>query len=293
MKKKDLQEIRLADQGDNEWEFEFPRIGIDADEELDLGVDLMDSRPGEAAKIFSGLTRRYPEFIDAWHHLALISYRSSPDRWCDARVIWERLSGILLAVAPSQFQIGRDKLLWDMVDNRPYLRVLHSLACLNMDEGKYAAAQQQLEELLLLDPDDSLGCRGMLPACYLERRRAPAVLELEKRYPDDLLPDFVWSVILARYQLGMQDEARALLKIAAKHQRNILRIIQRGKKPTVRRGQDDDDRHYAMGSVAEAADFWLRNSRYWLGTPGAVEFIQAFGEGDPAPAAPRRTGVIN
>jgi len=42
--------------------------------------------------------------------------------------------------------------------------------------------------------------------------------------------------------------------------------------------------------VAEAADFWRRNARYWLETPGAVEFIQALDVGE---MGARCAGVIN
>ena len=289
MKRKYFQEIRFEEWDDHEWEFDFPRVGDEELDELDEGIDYMARAPRVAEDIFRKLLKKTPEFIDARHHLAVICYRSPLMRRREARELWEEIADTLLAVAPAEFQIGRDKIGWGMIENRPYLRAVHSLACLNLDEGNFGAAQNQLEELLLLDPADSLGCRGMLPACYFERRRAPAVLELARKYPDDMLPDFVWSVILARFQMGQLDEARALLKIAADHQRNILRIIQRGKKPTIRRGQDDD-RDYEIGSVAEAADFWRRNARYWLETPGAVEFIQALDVGE---MGARCAGVIN
>ncbi len=274
MKKKYLQEIRFVDRGDHEWEFEFPRVGNDELEDLDFGIDLMGQDPRQAEKIFRDLLKKTPEFIDARHHLALLCYRSPAYRQWEAREMWEEIWDILLAVAPAQFQVGRDMINWELLDNRPYLRALHSLACLNMDEGKYSAAQQQLEELLLLNPGDSRGCRGMLPACYFERRRAPAILELDEKYRGDMLPDFIWSVILARFQLGMLDEAQTLLKEVADCQENILRMIQRGKKPVNKRGQTSQ--YYEMGSLGEAVDFWQRNSRYWLGTPGAVEFVRAF-----------------
>ncbi|HQG26925.1 MAG TPA: hypothetical protein PLY73_00085 [Candidatus Ozemobacteraceae bacterium] len=280
MKRKYFQEIRLENQGDHEWEFEFPRVGDDELEELDEGIDYMARAPRVAEDIFRKLLKKTPEFIDARHHLALVCYRSPLFRQREARELWDEIADTLLAVAPAEFQIGRDRISWGMIENRPYLRAMHALACLNLEEGKFGAAQNQLEELLLLDPGDSLGCRAMLPACYFERRRAPAVLELARKFPDEMLPDFVWSVILARFQMGQVDEARALLKIAAEHQRNILRIIRRGKKPTIRRGREDDDRDYAMGSVAEAADFWRSYSRFWLETPGAVEFVKAFDEGE-------------
>jgi len=280
MKRKYFQEIRFEEWDEHEWEFDFPRVGDEELDELDEGIEYMARAPRVAEDIFRRLLKKTPEFIDARHHLALIYYRSPLFRQREARELWEEIADTLLAVAPAEFQIGRDRIGWGMIENRPYLRAMHALACLNLEEGKFGAAQNQLEELLLLDPGDSLGCRAMLPACYFERRRAPAVLELARKFPDDMLPDFVWSVILARFQMGQLDEARALLKITAEHQRNILRIVQRGKKPTNRRGREDDDRDYAMGSVAEAADFWRSYSRFWLETPGAVEFVREFGDGE-------------
>jgi len=274
LRKKDLEHIRFVARDQHVWEFEFPRVGEEELEELDEGIDFIDDAPWRAERIFLGLLKRVPEFIDARHHLALVRYRSKLGSFKDWKDLWEEIAGTLLALIPPEFQIGRDRLPWGYLDNRPFLRGLHSLACGYLDLEDFPAAQVCLEELLLLNPDDNQGCRALLPTCYFERRRAPAVLELSARYGDEWMPDLLWSRILAHFQLGHLDEAREALQAAAEHQPRIFEIIGKGKKPGPNRRTDPI---IAMGSAAEAREYWFHNAVYWLRTPGAISFVRSRG----------------
>lgn len=279
LRRKYLEHIRFVAHGDNDWEFEFPRVGEDDLEELDVAIDGMERFPREAERSFLGLLKRLPEFIDARHHLALLHYRQKLGSKVKARELWEEIIDTLFAVIPPDFQIGRDRIPWGRLDNRPFLRGLHSLACLYLDWKVFPAAQVLLEEALLLNPDDNQGCRALLPECYLARRRAPAVLELGERYREDGLPDLLWARILAHFQLGNLDEARNLLQEAAKHQPRIFDLVAKGKKPT---GRGEFGPYIALGSPEEAREYWFRSAPYWLATPGAVAFVRSLGV-SPAP----------
>lgn len=274
MRKKYLEHIQLVSRGDDDWEFEFPRVGEAELDELEEGIEHIDSSPGYAERIFRGLLQRVPEFIDARHHLAFVYYRRTFGTHYQARDLWEEIVESLFAVLPSEFQLGRDRIRWGFLDNRPFLRGLHSLACLYLDWKDYPAAQVCLEEIMLLNPDDNQGCRGLLPECYFQRHRAPAVLELGERYREDGMTDLLWGRILAHYQLGHLDDARELLLAAAEGQPNVFDIIAKGKKP---RGQRDPGRYIELGSVAEAKEYWFRYAPYWLATPGAIPFVRSLG----------------
>lgn len=274
MRKKYLEHIRFVSRDDHDWEFEFPRVGEHELEELEEGIEYLERLPRQAERIFQGLLGRVPEFIDARHHLALLYYRTGIVRGHESRLLWEEIAETLFAVIPPEFQIGRDRIPWSHLDNRPYLRGLHSLACSYLDGRDFLRAQACLEDALLLNPDDNQGCRAMLPGCYFERRRAPAVLELAERYRGDGMSDLLWARILASYQLGNLDDARILLQEVAKHQPRIFEIISKGKKPT---GNREFGRYIELGSAAEAKEYWFRNAPYWLGTPGAVAFVRSLG----------------
>jgi tetratricopeptide (TPR) repeat protein len=271
MRPRFLKDLRLVQREDREWEFEFPRITTYDEEVFDGGIEVMDRNTRLAEQIFRASIKKYPEFIDARHHLALLKYRSKdPMGVLEAKRIWEELADIFWLMVPAEFQVGRDLLPWDHLDNRPYLRAVHSLACWHMDYKECRQAQPILEEMLLLNPDDNQGCRALSVEVYFARHRPAAVVELTNRYRDDLLPELLWGRVLACHQTGDQARAAAALRQAVANMPKVLGFILEWKKP---RGQTLKNARYTMGSETEASEYWRRSYEYWVAVPSVREFI--------------------
>jgi len=67
-----LKNIRVNRVGEHEWAFEYPRLTMEAMDGLDEAIEHYRSGDYASAKIqFNGLVNKFPEFIDAYHHLAL------------------------------------------------------------------------------------------------------------------------------------------------------------------------------------------------------------------------------
>lgn len=68
--------LRLV--GKRQWIFEFPRITEKVDDEFDVAIEGMHANSRIGRRMFKSLIRRYPEHVDAYHHLALGLVRSIP-----------------------------------------------------------------------------------------------------------------------------------------------------------------------------------------------------------------------
>ena len=72
-KKEALTHIKVSEYGDHEWSFEYPRLAFETLETLHETIDRHLSGDVNGARTaYKKLIRQFPEFIDAYHHLALL-----------------------------------------------------------------------------------------------------------------------------------------------------------------------------------------------------------------------------
>ena len=118
----ELLSLRLV--GDNQWEFVYPRIGQQQWEQFyevqDLWSSGIESNISKSERGYRSLLKTYPEFIDAYHHLAILL--DETDRSQEAFEMWQRAVDIGLGCFPPNFSIGQDLLPWILLNNRPFLR---------------------------------------------------------------------------------------------------------------------------------------------------------------------------
>ena len=92
--------ILLRRVAEREWIFEFPRITEQVDDELEVAIDWMQANPTIARRMFRSLIRRYPEHVDAHHHLALAYFRDGKARKAaEAKELAEKARKEVAAVA--------------------------------------------------------------------------------------------------------------------------------------------------------------------------------------------------
>ena len=161
----ELVPLALHDRGDcrswRSYEMEQVIPGYDPmDYELDpigLAVDHNDSGDRKAArKILMGLCRADLRCIDAHAHLGNLVFEVSPE-------IAIRHYAVGMAIGEMSLPADFDGVLeWGCIDNRPYLRCLHSYGLCLWRLGRFKQAEGVFVRMLALNPDDNRGVRFLL-----------------------------------------------------------------------------------------------------------------------------------
>ena len=97
------------------------------------------------------------------------------------------------------------------VEQRPYLRILHSRAMCLEKAGKYEEAKKTYRKLLDLNPNDNLGCRYNLYYISLRPGDVETAEALFKKNKDEQDASFLWGGVILKYmhfQLGHLDERK-------------------------------------------------------------------------------------
>jgi tetratricopeptide (TPR) repeat protein len=265
--------------------FSYPRIGdaewesfYDAQELWHAGYD------EEAEAGFRQLVAEFPEFIDAWHHLAMLLDETG--RAEEAFQIWERTVKMGLDLIPESFRRGTDLLMWGHTNNRPFLRAYHGYALALQDRGRLEEALGIFEHLLELNPNDNQGVRALASDAYFAFDRPEAVLELCERYPDDAMEHIVYGRPLALLKLGRAEEAEQALDEAIDFYPLIAEELLKTRHPKpaqLRLGK------VTLGGRDQAYYYYKDQGTYWKHTPIAMDLlarcVEKAGGADGAPQA--------
>jgi tetratricopeptide (TPR) repeat protein len=265
-------DIALEQVGEHEWRFQYPRLEGDVYEEFYAALELLEAGEyEEAAVALRSLVKRFPEFIDARHHLALLLKASDPRLEYLAGDQWRSAVQTGLAVLPPEFVIGRDLLEWGWLENRPFLRAYSGLAQDALERGQTGEALAIWQDLLDLNPGDNQGIRSLAADGYFARRRPAQVLEICDRYPDDGMPALLYGRVLALFMLGRTDEAAASLAQAAEFLPLVAKELMKKTHPEPR---DLHPGYVTMGGADEAFYYWRDAGEYWKRTPGALNWVR-------------------
>jgi hypothetical protein len=149
--------------------FQMDRLYPQIDRETDQfdavveSIELMSSgKPRQAHNLLYSVLELDIRSLDAHCHLGAFSFDRDP-----------ALAARHFAVgkAIGDLSLGRDfggVLMWPLLDNRPYLRCVHGLACCHWRLGNMSEAETLFRYHLWLDPNDSQGARFAFEA--VERR---------------------------------------------------------------------------------------------------------------------------
>ncbi len=252
------------------WQFEYPRLDDEAYDELHEAIDLWEmGKLAEAERRYRRLIEMYPEFIDAYHHLALAV--SDQGREDEAFELWQEAVELGLGCLPGDFERGRHQLPWGILENRPFLRAYHALGLGYLGRGEVEKALGIFEGILTMNPGDNQGVRALVVDCNLWLKRPEAVIELADRYPGDAMEGVVYGRVLALYQLGRRREAEEALEGAIRMYPLIAEELLKTDHPQpegLRRGW------VTMGGADQAYYYWMEQEEYWEETPGALDLVR-------------------
>jgi tetratricopeptide (TPR) repeat protein len=113
--------LKLSQMAPHEWEFAYPDMYDNLVGEFNAGCELYEQGDLEKAeRAFKEVLARMPDHLDAIHHLAMVL--SEQDRLEEARDLWDQAVRIGRKAFPQDFKLGRDRLEWGWLENRPFLR---------------------------------------------------------------------------------------------------------------------------------------------------------------------------
>jgi tetratricopeptide (TPR) repeat protein len=217
----------------------------DAKEEAQqIAFDAMEAgSEAQARKLAKRALKLDPDCVDAL--LVMVDL--------DARSPRETIEGLQKAVAAGERSLGDQFIrentghFWMLIETRPYMRALQSLADAYRSQGISLDAIRIYEKMLKLNPNDNQGVRDPLLGLYLETRDLNGAASLFKKYKDDASANFAWARVLERFLAGDREGAGAALAKARKanpHMELYLTV----RKPL----PEEPPEMYSPGSEQEA-----------------------------------------
>ena len=264
------QTISLHQIGEHEWVFEFPRLTFEINEEFHKAIELWEEDDiNQAEQRYRQLLTDYPEFIDVYHHLALLLDEAG--HYCEAIQLWEQAVQIGLSAFPGSFLVGQDLLPWSYLDNRPFLRAYHGLGYDFFERRKFESALSIFNNILALNPSDHQGIRGPAINCNFHLKRPWEVLEISEHYPYDIMADVNYGRALALYQQGRRVDANAALHQAIDTSPLVGKELTKNRHRRPAKFYSD---RVTIGGADEAYHYWLDYGKHWRNTLGAIDFVR-------------------
>ena len=256
--------------GKGAFEFMEPVWSHDIEDLLDEGFEAAEDCEYEVAEeILLEVLKQAPKHLEAALMLSDLYFDTDqPEkRLAATRAAYD----VLMALLPKDFSGKKYKLSWDLEGNAILLRVLFSHACAMADEGDSQAARIILEDLLLLEPEDSQGARYLLPQIYLEVNDPAQILKLIAAFQDDKAADMLWNRALAFLALKQPDQARTAMLDAFAKSPMVAQELLRSKHnaPT-----DLPEDGIEVGSEHEAFAYYLDMGDAWDEQPGAMQMLR-------------------
>jgi len=262
--------LKLSRMAPHEWEFVYPDIYHDLMDQFHAGCESYEEGDlNEAERIFRTVLAQMPDHLDAIHHLALVlSERSLIDQ---ARDLSDQAVRIGHKAFPQDFKLGRDRLEWGWLENRPFLRCLHGLALARYDDGEIEEALRLFQELLSLNPNDNQGVRAMAQEALFKLGRFEDALEIAKQYPNDIMPETLYGRALALFKLGRRQEATVALQEATECLPLVGKELLETKHRVPRTARPD---MVTVGGADEAYYYWGGWGRFWEQDAEALEWLR-------------------
>jgi tetratricopeptide (TPR) repeat protein len=255
----------------NEWHFQFPRLDDRVYDMFHQALEEFDAgNLGKAERSIRLLLEGYPEFVDAYHHLAMILDKTR--RHKQARQVWESAVRIGLDAFPNTFKRNRHRLPWGILDNRPFLRVYHSWGLQLFEEEKVEQALAVFNEILSFNPNDNQGIRALVIDCHFHLHQPEKVLAICRRYAGDTMEEVLYGRPLALFQLDRELEARMALRDAIQILPNVAKEL---LKKTHRPPRNLNFNYVTHGGADQAYYYWEHNGQHWTNTKGALDLLSS------------------
>lgn len=260
----------LEDIGNKEWRF----VEIPYEAEMKFN-DLLDARdfgsvtPAEMERQLRELLHEAPNFIDVYHHLAMLLEQRGKSQ--EAQLLWQQAVNIGMQCFIEQFSSAGNKLEWGWLENRPFLRSYHSLGLQYMESGNTEMALSAFKTILSLNPGDNQGVRALVVDCCLKLKMYKDVLAICKKSQDDHMAETIYGRVLAMIALKQMAQAEKVFKHAVAALPLVAAEIVKARHP---RPRNMDEGRYTVGGADQAWYYWQQAGKYWEEVPGAIDFVR-------------------
>lgn len=262
--------MQVEARGEGDWEFVYPRLTMTIYEYFHDAIDAWETGDVTfAEQRYRQLLTDYPEFIDAYHHLAILLEEAGDED--EAYALWQHAVKIGEQHLPDPVKEGKGRLPWPMIDNRPFLRACHGLGLELRKRGEVQAALALFMKLLDWNPNDNQGVRDLVVSCHFLLDQPEGVLAICDRYPGDGMETLLYGRPLALIQLGETQKAREALDLAVEH---LPLVAQELVKERHRAPKDFNPDRITLWSLGQAYHYWLEQGHTWKSTKGAIELLR-------------------
>lgn len=161
----------------------------------------------EAEKLLKEAVELDPDFLDAKTELVHIQYDDPIDQihqWLN--LLHEEKEKLKADGYFDKENIGD---FWLIIETRPYMRTLYTLAKQYLDMESYTLAIDILEDMIELDTDDHLGARFDLAGCYMMMEDAESLNQLFDQYEGSDSVSMIFFQAITAYRIGDYDLTRA------------------------------------------------------------------------------------
>ena len=262
--------LKLSRVAPHEWQFVYSDTYDDLMDRFDAGCEFYEQgNLDQAERVFKEVLGQMPDHLDATHHLALVL--SEQNLLDQAHDLWDQAVSIGRKAFPQDFKLGRDRLEWGWLENRPFLRCLHGLALARYQEGRTEESLRLFQELLYLNPNDNQGVRAVVEEALFKLERLEEALKITEQYRDDAMPETLYGRALALFKLGQRQEATAALKEAVEYLPLVSKELLKTKHRLPGTAMPD---MVTLGGADEAYYYWERWGQFWEEDPEALEWLR-------------------
>lgn len=242
------QGLSLKPVGKNEWVFSYPKSYDEAHDYFIGGLEELESGSfKKAVAKFKQTLKIFPQHIDALHHLSILADNDS-----EAKKLNNNALEIGQSVFPIKFDMQHDKLEWEWLENRPFLRAYEFKALFLLETDQDEALKCFLQ-MLKWNPNDNQGVREIVADIYVKDERWNDMLSLAEKYHSDVTPSIGYGEALSYFKKGNMEKATKKLKSCIKYTPLCARILlkERPKKP-----KSTMPGYITSGGPDQAYEFW-------------------------------------
>jgi tetratricopeptide (TPR) repeat protein len=248
-----------------------PKIDGPRDQARELGLEAMETPGRRGIALARRALELDPDCVHA--HIAIAGHTRDPaaavEKFRNAMAAAER------ALGPEIFEEDAGS-FWGISSTRPYMEARKGLADVLMANGQIAEAAEHYGELLRLNPNDNQGVRELLAPALMILGDNRSTQDLLDCYPEDFgaAPAFN-SALVAFRRRGDTKVARKRLAEALECNPHVADLLlDRAKFP------DELPAGYTLGSIDEAAFYFIDAGQAWTESPGALEWLADFIDSD-------------
>ncbi|WP_405175564.1 SEC-C metal-binding domain-containing protein [Paenibacillus sp. FSL H8-0261] len=158
---------------------------------------------------------------------------------------------------------------WDLHETRPYIRICKSYADSCWFSGNAEEAQNVLEHILELNPEDNTGARYLLTAAYLYTNKLKKTEKVLEKFGNDAAATVAYDRMVLEYKKnGITSQLKMLYRVA----RNVNKHVPDYLLGIKRLPHNLPD-FVGMGDANEAIEYVIVHSRLWTSLPDLLKWM--------------------